>query len=149
MQATAPSPDRSRSLQNTHAPIQAGTTYRISQGDTLSTIAARIDGRLPDTTWAVAEQIFASNPDAFIRNNPDLIKLGSLIQIPGVAELASSSSASASQPDPTVRTCAANSGTCTAGAGSRPAKCRHATVGIVGGDEYASGIGFGIGSGRC
>lgn len=91
----APSPDRSRSLQNTHAPIQAGTTYRISQGDTLSTIAARIDGRLPDTTWAVAEQIFASNPNAFIRNNPDLIKLGSLIQIPGVAELASSSSASA------------------------------------------------------
>ena len=82
-------PDPSRSLERSVAPIQAGTLYRIRQGDTLSTVAARIDGRLPDTTWAVAEQLFAANPDAFIRNNPDLIKLGSLIRIPEAAELAS------------------------------------------------------------
>jgi len=89
-----PRRDSSRALKNSNEPIQAGTSYRISQGDTLSTIAARIDGRLPDTTWAVAEQLFAMNPDAFIRNNPDLIKLGSLIQIPDVADLASNASVS-------------------------------------------------------
>jgi hypothetical protein len=85
----AAQPDASRALEKSAAPIQDGTLYRVRQGDTLSTIAARIDGRLPDTTWAVAEQLFVSNPDAFIRNNPDLIKLGSLIQIPETAELAS------------------------------------------------------------
>jgi hypothetical protein len=99
--AAAPArPDASRSLDKSAAPIQAGTLYRVRQGDSLSTIAARIDGRLPDTTWAVAGQLFATNPDAFIRDNPDLIKLGSLIQIPQQAELASTprvSSASLTQ----------------------------------------------------
>jgi len=76
-----------RSLRSSGAPIAAGKSYRVSQGDTLSTIAARIDGRSPDTTWSVANLIFLTNSHAFIRNNPDLIKLGSKIDIPDVAEL--------------------------------------------------------------
>jgi len=77
-----------RSLQSTGTSIPAGETYRVSKGDTLSTIAARINGRSPDTTWSVARLIFSLNAHAFIRNNPDLIKLGSLIQIPAVTALA-------------------------------------------------------------
>ncbi len=77
-----------RPLQRSGTMISAGKPYRVSEGDTLSTIAARIDGRSPDTTWSVANLIFSMNPQAFIRNNPNLIKLGSLINIPDVAELA-------------------------------------------------------------
>jgi hypothetical protein len=54
----------------------------VSRGDTLSTIAKRVDGRLPNTIWAVANQLFADNAQAFIRNDPNRIKLGSLIRIP-------------------------------------------------------------------
>ncbi len=77
-----------RSLQQSRSAIPAGQPYRIREGDTLSTIAARIDGRVPDTTWSVANAIFAANPHAFIRNNPNLIKLGSRIDIPDVESLA-------------------------------------------------------------
>ncbi len=77
-----------RTLQRTRTPIPAGQPYRVSEGDTLSTIAARIDGRLANTTWQVANRIFEANPNAFIRGNPDMIKLGSLIEIPSVPELA-------------------------------------------------------------
>jgi len=77
-----------RSLQPSKNMIPAGQPYRVRKGDTLSTIAARIDGRSPDTTWSVANLIFSTNPRAFIRNNPDLIKLGSLIDIPDLAQLA-------------------------------------------------------------
>jgi len=89
IQATALATNQSneRSLQSSGAPIAAGKSYRVSKGDTLSTIAARIDGRSPDTTWSVANLIFLTNSHAFIRNNPNLIKLGSKIDIPDVAEL--------------------------------------------------------------
>ena len=76
-----------RLLQSSGARIPSGKPYRVSKGDTLSTIASRIDGRSPDTTWGVANLIFSANPHAFIRNNPDLIKLGSMIDIPDVAAL--------------------------------------------------------------
>ena len=69
-------------------PIPAGQAYRVSSGDTLSTIASRVDARAPDTTWSVANLIFSMNPQAFIRNNPDLIKLGSKIDIPTAGQLA-------------------------------------------------------------
>jgi len=71
--------------------IAAGSTYRVSSRDTLSTIASRVDGRLANTTWQVADQIFADNPAAFIRNDPNMIKLGSVIRIPDVPTLASMS----------------------------------------------------------
>jgi hypothetical protein len=74
-------------------PIQPGTSYRVSEGDTLSTIAERVTDRPPDSIWTVAEAIFASNGDAFIRGNPDLIKLGSVLRIPSSVDGASTSSA--------------------------------------------------------
>lgn len=68
--------------------IAAGETYRVRSGDTLSTISQRINGRPANTIWQVAEIIYSANPDAFIRGNRDMIKLGSVLQIPSVAEMA-------------------------------------------------------------
>jgi hypothetical protein len=80
--------DPARALPPRTDGIPAGSMYRVSSGDTLSTIARRVNGRLADTTWQVADQIYADNPAAFIRNDPNLIKLGSLIRVPASGELA-------------------------------------------------------------
>lgn len=77
-----------RLLTGTREAIPAGTRYRVRKGDTLSGIAERIAGRPPDTIWRVAKSIFLTNEHAFIRQNSDLIKLGSVIQIPNAVELA-------------------------------------------------------------
>ncbi len=77
-----------RLLTGTREAIPAGTRYRVRKGDTLSGIAERIAGRPPDTIWRVAKRIFLTNEHAFIRKNSDLIKLGSVIQIPNAVELA-------------------------------------------------------------
>ncbi len=68
--------------------IEKGSRYRVQAGDTLSAIAARVSGRAGQSLWATADQIFAANPQAFIRGNPDLIKLGSEIIIPATAAAA-------------------------------------------------------------
>jgi pilus assembly protein FimV len=78
-----------RLLTSTREPIPAGTLYTVRNGDSLSTIAARIAGRPPGTIWNVSKRIFQNNEHAFIRNNSDLIKMGSVIQIPDATELAS------------------------------------------------------------
>ncbi len=79
--------DPARALQRSTTPIPAGSQYRVVKGDTLSTIAQRVEGRLPNTIWPVANRIFADNPRAFVRNNPDMIKLGMLIRVPTTSEL--------------------------------------------------------------
>lgn len=61
--------------------IEAGSRYRVAEGDTLSAIAARVQGR-DGTLQAMADAIQAANPEAFIRNDANLIKLGSEITIP-------------------------------------------------------------------
>ncbi len=61
--------------------IEAGSRYRVAEGDTLSGIAARVQGR-GVSLRAMADAIQAANPDAFIRNDANLIKLGSEIAIP-------------------------------------------------------------------
>jgi phage tail protein X len=85
----APSPRRTSPLAPAREPVPVGTRYRVREGDTLSQIAARVEGRLPNTTWQLAEQIFAANPGAFINGNPDLIKLGYEITIPDAAVITS------------------------------------------------------------
>lgn len=83
----APVPASNTLLQASNTGIPAGSRYRVRSADTLSTIAARIQGRLPDSIWKVADLLFATNPQAFIRNNPDGLKLGSVLQIPDITEL--------------------------------------------------------------
>jgi hypothetical protein len=64
--------------------LAQGQTYLVVRGDTLSGIAARIGDR-PGTIREAAEAIFAANPAAFTRANPDLIKAGGTITIPIMA----------------------------------------------------------------
>ncbi len=64
--------------------IEVGSRYRVAEGDTLSGIASRIQGR-GVSLQAMANAIQAANPDAFIRNDANLIKLGSEITIPVTA----------------------------------------------------------------
>lgn len=72
------------------SPLPSGTSYRVQAGDTLSTIAARTTDRGGRSIWEIADAIFAANPDAFIRANPDLIRSGAVIVLP--APLAAGSS---------------------------------------------------------
>jgi hypothetical protein len=44
-------------------------------------------GRPAGSTWEVATVIHQFNPDAFISNNPNLVKLGSVLRIPAIEEL--------------------------------------------------------------
>jgi phage tail protein X len=78
-------PRRAPASVGSREPIAAGSTYRVQAGDTLSTIAARVGDRGGAGIWQFADQIFAANPGAFIKANPDLIKLGSEIMIPAAA----------------------------------------------------------------
>ena len=61
--------------------IEMGARYRVVAGDSLSSIAARVRSRKV-SLWAFADVIQAANPDAFIRSDANLIKLGSEILIP-------------------------------------------------------------------
>ena len=83
------------------ATIQAGARYRVAEGDTLSSIAARVRSRTV-SLWALADAIQAANPDAFIRNDPDLISLGSEILIPGAAAADSATSIPIAPAGPTA-----------------------------------------------
>ncbi len=77
--------------------IESESTYRVAEGDTLSGIAARVQGRQVPLK-AMIEAIWRANPAAFIRNDPNLIKLGSEISIPGALEPAVATVAPASEP---------------------------------------------------
>ncbi len=99
--ATAPAPP-AREASRTALPkaatrrpvatgIDVGTRYRVVTGDTLSGIASRVRRR--PTSWQdMAAAIQAANPDAFIHNDANLIKLGSEIVIPSIVPPSSESS---------------------------------------------------------
>ncbi|WP_405237647.1 type IV pilus assembly protein FimV [Lentisalinibacter orientalis] len=70
--ATAPAPAE---------PLSPGSEYRVRVGDTLSTIAQRVTDR-PGGIWATAERIFAANPEAFIDGDMNLLRAGSVLEIP-------------------------------------------------------------------
>ncbi len=83
-----PAPARNSSrLAPSRAGIAAGERYRVRNGDTLSVIAERVEGRPVGSTWRVADMLFAANPRAFIRGNRDMIKLGAVLEIPSLEEL--------------------------------------------------------------
>ena len=90
---------RARGLAGGNLP--QGQTYRVVRGDTLSGIAARIAGR-PLTISQTVDAIFAANPAAFTRGNPDLIEEGRSITIPNMA--LSAALAAPAAPAPADRT---------------------------------------------
>jgi Tfp pilus assembly protein FimV len=84
------------------ATIEPGARYRVADGDSLSSIAARVRNRTA-SLWTVAHAIQAANPEAFIRNDENLIKLGSEIVIPAATPTsASTESAGPTAPQPSV-----------------------------------------------
>lgn len=75
-------------------PITNGERYRVQPGDSLSQIAQRIENRKTGL-WAAVGEIFEANPGAFIDNDPNKLKAGSLLVIPNFgpdARLASTDS---------------------------------------------------------
>lgn len=62
--------------------VTPGLTYTVENGDTLSTIAARIEGRDRGTVWNWAATIQSANPQAFINGNPNELIAGSTLYLP-------------------------------------------------------------------
>ena len=92
-----------RARGQTGGTVTQGQTYRVVRGDTLSGIAARVAER-STTILATADAIFAANPQAFTRGNPDLIKEGRSITIPVMTpSTATLAATSAPAPLPAVR----------------------------------------------
>ena len=72
-------PQRRRVPVNS-API-AELTYEVQRGDTLSEIASRISDR-KISLWPAVNAIFAANPEAFVDNDVNRLKAGSVLRIP-------------------------------------------------------------------
>jgi len=62
-------------------PIAMNSRYLVQTGDSLSQIASRSENRTV-ALWPAVAEIFAANPDAFLDNDPDLLKAGSWLVIP-------------------------------------------------------------------
>ena len=105
--------------------IPTGSRYRVRRGDTLSTIAYRIQGRPANTTARVSRWILRTNPGAFIDGDPDRIMLGALIRIPSVSDMTATPSARPAPPKPAV------SGATAAPAASRRARPVRPAAGAV------------------
>lgn len=75
---------RNRVRSKDETPIAASSRYQVKTGDSLSEIASRIENR-SIALWPAVEEIFAANPDAFLNNDPDLLKAGSWLVIPDLS----------------------------------------------------------------
>jgi phage tail protein X len=103
---TRPAPVRRSTINR--PPVDATTSYRVQPGDSLSQIAQRIENRSVGL-WPAVTQIFEANPGAFINNDPNQLKAGSLLTIPDFgaqAHFAESSTTQASTTPATSETVA-------------------------------------------
>ena len=77
----ATTPTRRATPANSRQPIGKSTRYRVQRGDSLSEITQRIENRRMGL-WAAVNVIFEANPEAFLDNDPNKLKAGSLLTIP-------------------------------------------------------------------
>jgi len=61
--------------------IGTASSHQVQAGESLSTIAQRIENRTIGL-WPAVDAIFAANPDAFMNNDPNQLKAGSWLSIP-------------------------------------------------------------------
>lgn len=77
--------------------IPPGSLYTVRPGDTLSGVAARIDGRPPYSVWPLASRIRDLNPAAFENGRADALIAGARLTIPSLDQVATSASRSAAR----------------------------------------------------
>ena len=78
----------------TALPAAAGHRYQVRRGDTLLAIAARHDAPgMP--LWQAADALFAANPGAFTGGDPNRLKAGAWLVIPGAGAAADNGDAPA------------------------------------------------------
>lgn len=63
-------------------PIAMGTSYRVEPGDSAYDIAARLEDR-GTPVWQAVEAILEANPGSFLDGDPNRLKAGTVLQIPG------------------------------------------------------------------
>lgn len=86
----APAAQRAaRPASTSAAPIRGETRYRVQAGDSLSGIASRISDR-DISLWQAVDVIFAANLDAFINNDRNRLRAGSVLVLPGMGQVGSS-----------------------------------------------------------
>ena len=88
--ATTPQPSRPAAARPQAAvvlpDIPMNSDYRVRNGDTVSAIAARVEGRTIGV-WNAVATLIASNPDAFIDGDANQLVSGSLMFIPDLTVL--------------------------------------------------------------
>ena len=90
-------------------PIRDVTSYQVQRGETLSEIAQRIENR-PVGLWSTVMVIFEANPDAFINNDPNMLKAGSWLSIPDFSSSQSSALANNETAEPVTESAASSAG---------------------------------------
>ena len=63
------------------SPLSMNTEYRVQNGDTISAIAARVEGRTIGL-WDAVGNLIATNPDAFLEGDANQLVSGSVLFIP-------------------------------------------------------------------
>ena len=79
--AARTTPRRARTTPADNTPIGQSTRYQVKAGETLGEIVGRIENRSM-SLWPAVNLIFSGNPDAFIDNDPNMLKAGSWLTIP-------------------------------------------------------------------
>ncbi len=79
--ARVPAVSRRTNAAVSREPIRPSGGYRVQPGETLSEIVQRIENR-PIGLWPAVFAVFEANPDAFMDNDPNKLKAGSLLSIP-------------------------------------------------------------------
>jgi hypothetical protein len=92
-QATPPATLRPR-VEST--PLKTGDSYRVQTGDTMSSIAVRIEDRTVGL-WAAIDAIVTANPEAFIKGDVNRLMAGSTLTIPAFDDAPASERAAAEQ----------------------------------------------------
>lgn len=73
----------------------SGSAFDVHQGDTLSEIASRLDAGRGYSLDQTMLALLRANPEAFIRNNINLLKAGAVLRIPQASEVAQLSASEA------------------------------------------------------